>query len=75
MANSQAISAKVSGEHREYSRFAETVGGDRVRSRLPAAGRSQIRHFLQFRSDRIFSSSGATVLGAPSDIYCRPTVP
>ena len=32
--------AKVSGHTREYSRFAETVGGDRVRSRLPPGGRS-----------------------------------
>jgi hypothetical protein len=31
--------AKVSGHVREYSRFAETVGGDWVRSRLPPAGR------------------------------------
>ena len=31
---------KVSSHDREYSRFADTVGGDSVRSRLPPAGRS-----------------------------------
>src|SRR3984957_17734355 len=31
MANSQAISAKVSGDYREYSRFRETRAGDPVR--------------------------------------------
>jgi hypothetical protein len=34
MANSQAISAKVSGDYREYSRFRETRAGDPVRSQL-----------------------------------------
>jgi hypothetical protein len=34
-------SAKVSGHAREYSRFAETAGRDRGRSRLPRARHSQ----------------------------------
>jgi hypothetical protein len=45
-AKSEAIVPKVSGCHREYSRFRETDGGDRVRSPLGGAGRSRIRHFL-----------------------------
>jgi len=38
---------KVSGHVREYSRFAETVGGYLVRSRLLPTRRSQIRGRLQ----------------------------
>jgi hypothetical protein len=38
-------SAKVSGHTPEYSRFAETVGGDGVRSRLPRD------HVTRFRPD------------------------
>jgi hypothetical protein len=35
----RAISAKVSGEHREYSRFRETATGDLVRSLLAPESR------------------------------------
>jgi hypothetical protein len=48
-------SAKVSGHTPEYSRFAETVGGDRVRSRLPPAGRSRIRRRLWLKEGLIGS--------------------
>jgi hypothetical protein len=36
--NLRRKSPKVSNHLREYSRFAETVGGDSVRSRLPPEG-------------------------------------
>jgi hypothetical protein len=47
MANSQAISAKVSGDYREYSRFRETRAGDPVRSPLRAEGSSRRTDKLQ----------------------------
>jgi hypothetical protein len=40
--NSQAISAKVSGDYREYSRFRETRAGDPVRSPLRADDASRL---------------------------------
>ena len=52
-AKSRANLPKVSGRHREYSRFRETDAGDWVRSPLGGAGRSPIRLFLHFRSGRI----------------------
>jgi hypothetical protein len=58
-AKSEANMPKVSGCQREYSRFAETVGRDRVRSRLPSAGGSQFA---------IFSTSKAVVSGAVSRV-------
>jgi hypothetical protein len=63
MANSQAISAKVSGDYREYSRFRETRAGDPVRSPLRAEGSSRRTDKLQqmIRADvtKIDSLSGS----------------
>jgi hypothetical protein len=45
--NAQAVSGKVSGYYREYSRFRETFTGDAVRSALRAAGGSRFRWLLR----------------------------
>ena len=70
-------SPKVSGPHREYSRFWETGAGDCVRDPLHGAGGSQIPRFLHLRSGHIKRRQSCTATRSrrsASSLFSRSSV-